>query len=190
MKERPILFSAPMVRSILAGNKTQTRRVMKPRPTYGKPWHGWVIDPDAMDIPIAMCPYGIPGDRLWVREPVGIHCRPEDGLEGYCVYRADFPDGPDVTFEPHWTPAMHMPRWASRITLEITGVRVQRLQEISDVDMRAEGIDFLLEPDGRPATHYNRQSFATLWDAINGKRAGCAWAADPWVWAVEFTQVR
>jgi hypothetical protein len=198
-----------MVRAILAGNKTQTRRVMKPQPwsipgtpyisdgwMWTKQGHGdgdglnWGINASmdkVSEVLAKYCPHGRPGDRLWVREPVGIHCRPEDGIEGYCVYRADFPDGPLVTFEPHWTPAMHMPRWASRITLEITGVRVQRLQDITEEDAIAEGMETI--PVGT-ATWSNRQSFATLWDQLNGKREGCAWENNPWVWAIKFLQYR
>ncbi len=187
MSERPILFSAPMVRAIIGGDKTQTRRVLKPQPSFGQPWHGWIVDPEMMDIPTAMCPHGITGDRLWVREAIGIHCRPEDGLEGYCVYRADFPDGPLASFEPGWTPSIHMPRWACRLVLEVGAVRVQRLQDITEADAKAEGME--RTPVGT-ATWSNRQSFAVLWDQLNGKREGCAWENNPWVWAIEFALYR
>ena len=117
MKERPILFSAPMVRAILAGTKTQTRRVVKLKPDYMETF---------LRLPnkVACCPYGQPGGRLWVRETFE-DC--ESALHSCVLYRAD-----GGTPGTKWTPSIHMPRWASRITLEITGVRVERLQDISE----------------------------------------------------------
>ncbi len=186
MKEHPIIFSAEMVRAILEGRKTQTRRVVK----FNKPFSnhsswpyvtkcvdgGWVWSDsqnfDASDPVEAgkQCPYGDPGDRLWVRESF---CRTG---AGETVYRAD-----NKTDQPYWTllkwkPSIHMPRWASRITLEITEVRVQRLQEISSDDVRAEGLD----PDPI-ASNY----FPYIWNFINSK-GGYSWESNPWVWAITF----
>ena len=150
MTERPILFSAPMVRAILAGTKTQTRRIIKCPAHYqieekddGKPWP-WMYDSERDRDHFMPCPYGEPGTRLWVREAfmhepadycweasVSIPCRPAS-----TVYRADFPDSKPGE---GWKPSIHMPRNLSRITLEIVDVRVERLQDISEADAIAEG---------------------------------------------------
>lgn len=189
MKTYPILFSGPMVRAILAGKKTQTRREARPQPAGGV--RASVFTPSGLeDIhgrPIRL-PYS-EGNRLWVRETVGLGERPVDGSQRTCVYRADFLDGPAAAGVQRWTPAIHMPRWASRLTLEITEVRLQRLQVISDADMAAEGIDCMVYADGAAATHYNRQAFAALWDKLNGQRAGCGWQDNPWVWAISFQRI-
>jgi len=198
MKERPILFSGPMVSAILAGQKTQTRRVMKPQPALGRPWHGWIVDPKSMDIPIAMCPYGIPGDRLWVRESFKFGRAPNDWPgQGIALFDSDASTAichPDLDrARYHWcrvyklVPAIHMPRWACRLVLEVVGVRVQRLQDITEADAAAEGMETI--PVGT-ATWSNRQSFSVLWNTINARREGCAWSEDPWVWVVEFRRVQ
>jgi hypothetical protein len=210
MKERPILFSAPMVRAILAGTKTQTRRVVKPRkdPDFGCHMAPCEIAGD--EHKARLCPYGQPGDRLWVRESF-IH-EPAD----YCweasvsipsrpastVYRADA-DDPNGG---RWSPSIHMPRWASRITLEVTGVRVERLQDISEVDAIAEGIErgagfpgwyrgplagdsASLQQAGRDfkiPTAFPHLAYRALWESINGPGS---WDANPWVWVVEFRRV-
>nr|WP_319802623.1 hypothetical protein [Marinobacter sp. EN3] len=143
------------------------------------------------------CPYGRPGDRLWVREtfqgPLVSYDRAQEFYEDrlkfespeYCEYRAD--GGPDPVFvdaddeERHgWKPSIHMPRWASRINLEITGVRVERLQDISEQDAKAEGV----EPAQCCDAHYH--GFSKLWQSINGPDS---WDANPWVWVVEFKRV-
>jgi hypothetical protein len=196
MKERPILFNAEMVRAILDGRKTQTRRIMKFVETNQPP-----TNPDkfiATDGFLATCPYGIPGDRLWVRET---WCAVADGPIGICpgiAYRVDnsiawrdtLPDGTTVynASKPQiwkWRPSIHMPRWASRITLEVVSVRVERVQDIGDTDALAEGIypitDSLSNCNG--ARYY----FQSLWDSINA--APHAWADNPWVWVVEFRKV-
>lgn len=209
MKERPILFSAPMVRAILAGTKTQTRRAVKPQPTHfnpvGVPRRA---RPDAPSSDVIRCPYGQPGDRLWVREAfmhepadycweasVSIPCRPAE-----TVYRADH-DGD--TRGAGWKPSIHMPRALSRITLEITGVRVERLQDISDTDCIAEGIErpedmskeaveaMDIWPIGAERECFNAlnqpvHQYRRLWERINGP---VSWAANPWVWAIEFRRV-
>ena len=159
MKERPIIFSAPMVRAILDGRKTQTRRVVKPQPVGGdrieRDGSGWVVgrmrDSENAWRPLP-CPFGQPGDGLWVRETwSGLHVfRNTAPLErksfvgdGYPYMREDvwyWADGePEYGDWERPRPSIHMPRWASRLTLEITGVRVERLQEISEADAEAEG---------------------------------------------------
>lgn len=196
IKERPILFSGPMVRAILEGRKTQTRRVVVPTMTTPRvaPLHmePWIIDgeqeTDEHGLPCwagyhpdypgeakwFSCPYGQPGDRLWVRETWNKQMI--DGAERV-AYRADIPNGHSFLY---WHPSIHMPRWASRITLELTGVRVERVQDITSEDARAEGVD---APDVLP-----RSKFATLWDSINAKR-GYGWETNCWVWVLEFKRL-
>lgn len=202
MKERPILFSAPMVRALLAGEKTQTRRVVKPQPFVSldaisgwaipvpKKCQGWARD--FLDIKgpniDAACPYGEVGDRLWVRETfmdlqgTGVEHRPDPlgPLHRY-AYQADTPPGSrgDEARKEYglkWKPSIHMPRAASRITLEVTGVRVERLQDISEADAAAEGVH--TDP-ACPAY----DAYQALWEQINGKGS---WDANPWVWVIDF----
>lgn len=169
MSEHPILFSGPMVRAILHGTKTQTRRALRPQPdrkldatvhydraTGGAMWASIHGDHGTH------CPYGKPGERLWVRETWR-------KAEGVLQYRAD-----PVTWGPtrKWTPAIHMPRVASRLTLEVTGVRVERLQDITERDAIDEG-------------ETGTSGYRLLWDDLNGKR-GLGWSTNPWVWVVEF----
>ena len=200
MKERPILFSAPMVRALLAGTKTQTRRAMKPQPTefVGGPGVTLQDGSPAPLIPLddsvepygreIACPYGKPGDRLWVRETWH---DASSSLHSCALYRAD---GIDLHWDK-WTPSIHMPRWASRITLEITSVRVERLQEISIEDAKAEGawgpddsiVQKVADYFGTDIFSANpRKAFQMLWESINGPDS---WAANPWVWAIEFRRV-
>lgn len=227
MKERPILFSGEMVRAILAGRKTQTRRVVKPQPSdtflasdVGM-YHPTFIDKDGEQYPGPVrfgaadenedfpFPYGIIGSHLWVRETWKPHCEGEISPEfplGTCIkYRAD---GTCIKPEnwtteqgqwceaqeesKNWKPSIFMPRYASRITLEIVAVRVERLQEINEADARAEGVEpGILCNDGMLATPMDaeeesratcRDSYEFLWDCING--AG-SWALNPWVWVIE-----
>jgi hypothetical protein len=242
-KERPILFSAPMVRALLEGRKTQTRRLIKDAPierggylctkliTFANEKQVRGIMPD-------ICPYGKHGDRLWVRETFAIEStaeydgmldegadsipgdardgRPtrrhvinadEDGAEvaaWYTVprYRATEPDTLLMIKEAEepedqmvWTPSIFMPRWASRITLEITEVRVQRLQDISEEDAKAEGCEpwefgpeQTMTSGERGADSPYRGGYACLWDEINGDKA--TWKSNPWVWAITFKVVR
>ena len=263
MKERPILFSGPMVRAILDGRKTQTRRfyTVATLPDGLKSYqqeelklidgvvHGRRADSQTWNVMVGgkgprgegnpeRCPYGQPGDRLWVREtyseqhPAAI---PEgrysiDGMAGIpgppgvtyrCVYRADgeplqiwrtadYPyystNGPKDDIDTkyptvtsnfsrggkaiHWTPSIFMPRWASRITLEVTGVRVERLREIGTNDCYEEGIERPAGPLlGSVVTERDnaRNAYRKLWDSINAKRA--PWSSNPWVWAVEFKKL-
>lgn len=215
MKERPILFSGPMVRALLDGSKTQTRRALKVQPTHfnpvGVPRR---VVPSGGPSDVIRCPYGETGDRLWVRETWQGPLLQEFEVDAdpdwhyashihqyqnpaHCEYAADGGPKPEYTdaddvMRQGWRPSIHMPRWASRITLEITSARVERLQDISEADALAEGI--VRQPDGghglADTTHYHhtdpRQSYFSLWEAINGPDS---WAANPWVWAIEFRRL-
>lgn len=225
MKERPILFSAPMVRAILAGTKTQTRRVLKPQPPpecgihymlgneswlpkeqrgplrhHWEAWHGPLFNNrpkrHLCGSHTVRCPFGVPGDRLYVKEATWIWCekcpngRTPKGRQKYrylpvgqhVVYCADHEKPTDrIDGNPsrlwRWKSARFMPRWASRITLEITDVCVQRVQEISSADAQAEGME--------SCTPYDQ--FRALWDSINGAKH--PWSSDSWVWCVSFKRV-
>jgi hypothetical protein len=169
-KERPILFSTPMVRALLAGTKTQTRRIVKPQPVTSG-------DRDTF-----LCPYGQPGDLLWVRETHYVASAGyRDGRDRVIWYRATEPEAPCS-----WTPSIHMPRWASRITLRITGVRVERLNDISNEDAAAEGWP---GPDEQNsiASAYPIAWYSRLWEQINGRSS---WERNPWVWVVSFERVQ
>lgn len=216
MKERPILFSGPMVRAILEGRKTQTRRIVKPQPF---PWkmeihRGELFVLDGGWRPFCKIPYGCPGDRLWVRETWGL-MNPRDTTDWLSDSIVGIPKSEileDYVLEhaanwqlPHesayWRPSIHMPRWASRITLEIESVRVERLQEITASDAIAEGIRVQKGKgmiDGEDCymmttnSGYMRgplgaiQAYKDLWQSINGPGS---WAANPWVWVVQFKRV-
>jgi hypothetical protein len=185
VKERPILFSGPMVRAILDGRKTQTRRIV--RGTIGERDGVAVLEGQTIEgnpAVLGQCQYGRPGDRLWVRETWS-----QPG--GRLHYRADEVDHGEVHV---WVPSIHMPRRYSRLSLEITEVRVQRLQEISEADARAEGAPVGEKlpgtVNGEPAEVMAldpRLAFLWLWDSINGKRA--PWSSNPWVWALTFKRV-
>lgn len=199
---KPILMSAPMVRALLDGRKTQTRRVMKPQPVLKTP-RNFVFPNDAPkqfqdgdDIREAS-PYGPPGMLLWVRETwCPVNDRPEGG-EFWVDYRAtpwddeSYPAGwhnePDHMEALRWRLSIHMPRWASRLTLEVTDVWAERVQDISPEGARAEGVEAtggeVALRDQRLTVH--QHAFANTWDAINAKR-GHGWDANPWVWAVAF----
>ena len=195
--ERPILFNGAMVRAILEGRKTQTRRVVKN--LEGRPANSWTLhraagcaDSWSSDSGwMGRCPYGQPGDRLWVREAFREALGFETEPLSFCRYKASDP----LADEHKWTPSIHMPRWASRILLEITAVRVERLQDISEADARAEGVTDggclnCGEPEpcacAQPAPDA-RDSFCRLWQSINGPGS---WADNPWVWIVEFKRVQ
>ncbi|MCA8195428.1 hypothetical protein [Burkholderia vietnamiensis] len=235
MKERPILFSGPMVRAILEGRKTQTRRMIKHQPPNDvslisvSRYHPTVIDRHGDEGPGdeifgafsddgewgCTSPFGEPSDRLWVRETWSAdfanhypHERLWYAADNDRRHDIDVRDGVRGIYSPEsrehvpfrWRPSIHMPRWASRITLEITAVRVERLQDISESDAIAEGIETFKtdDPDlqgmwrdysedgmasGNPVG-----SFLTLWDGINAAR-GHGWDANPWVWVVEFRRI-
>lgn len=201
MRELPILFTGPMVRAILAGNKLQTRR-MKALEYFSRPendpdgwWCARISDGFAYMVykqspheRAVRCPYGQPGDRLWVRETwaFGIHAmaaRRDD--EGPFVYAAD--GTAQGRLGDRWRPSIHMPRSACRLVVEITGMRVERLQAISEADACTEGIPSqgLQFYDGRPAAA--KDAFESMWGEINGL---ASWQANPWVWVLEFRRVR
>jgi hypothetical protein len=218
MTDRPIIFSAPMVRALLDGRKSQTRRVLKPQPalSYIVPCDerlGWFGDEEGecnFRVPYA------PGDRLYVREAHSLHCAhgqdfPRGGYDhgerwgpwsGLPIavspdktQVAYYREGFDRSGPPRWRPSIHMPRWASRLTLIVTDVRVQRLCSISEADAEAEGIEARLGyHDEDVFKNYGtgldfsgggaaRASFKTLWNSLHGPDA---WAANPWVVAVSF----
>lgn len=192
MTERPILFSAPMVRAILDGRKTQTRRVVKLWNPPELKTH--IIPPDLAYFPDfncyrSTCPYGQIGDRLWVRETLKLKSviDTKTGELGIAAYYAA--GGEHQAFmwngrrDVESIPSIHMPRWASRITLEITDVRVERLKDISTADAIAEGHDF------SSADEYAWNPYAwfkQLWQSINGPSS---WDANPWVWVIRFKRV-
>ena len=189
MKERPILFNGEMVRAVQGGSKTQTRRTagLKAVNRYPGLWSFWrekdgnfIFKPDdGFQTEYIKCPYGVPGDRLWVREAWAIRSTPElRGFTNYVIYHADT-EGVEMQF---WKSLEEMPRWASRITLEIVSVRVERVQYIKCKDITAEGID---EPCIRPRL----RKWITLWNSINEKK-GFGWDMNPWVWVVEFKEVK
>jgi hypothetical protein len=227
LNEHPILFSAEMVRAILDGRKTQTRRVITPQPEpcdIELPFSESVLEPswwsnyerwDGVaqqmvegDVKTRWwhCPYGRPGDRLWVRENwnalmAGSWTEHRNPTRGNCEVRYAASDRlADMTAKDRgyrWRPSIHMPRWASRITLEITAVRVERIQQISHEDGIAEGIDAWIDslPQEKRNGDVRAQSlslkqlaYSYLWDSINGKR-GFGWDKNPWVWVVEFKRV-
>lgn len=217
-KERPILFSGTMVRAILEGGKTQTRRVCKPAEkeslTYvvgiqdprdfgQRPLEvagsGWFGDEDG-DVEF-YCPYGRPGDRLWVRET---WAQPAALDPGPTVYRADYPACVPAGFENippaeaiTWKPSIHMPRALCRLSLEITGVRVERLNDCSEADAAAEGLmpyaiyggkvaSWKASAEAQAARESATEAYRDLWDQINGTGA---WDKNPWVWIVEFRRI-
>jgi len=224
VKEHPILFSAAMVRAILEGRKTQTRRIVNTQPangwefdgTYGRitskhPKRGKFgafirrgVGTDFPEWDLIPLRYGAPGDRLWVKETFA-----EVGTldPGFIVYRADYPECvPDglENIPPasaiKWKPSIYMPRCASRITLEITGIRVERLNDISEEDAIAEGVDHrecptyqspeqlehMIEFGSYAWTIDYRGGFKSLWESINGEDS---WGTNPWVWVIEFQRI-
>lgn len=231
IKERPILFSAPMVRAILEGRKTVTRRALNEQALknigYGVqlgechelPTEG-PLHPNSVGYYNDFCPYGHPGNRLWVRETFALLGN-EDGVcvdwndnlvkgderAAARIYRAsctigDYglwqipdkaewkPDTNELQHEGAWRPSIHMPRWASRILLEITDVRVERLQDITYEQAAAEGVhrgplrEWCASDEGGACHKYPVPAFRDLWQSVGGD-----WEANPWVWVVEFKQV-
>lgn len=224
VKERPILFSGPMVRAILEGRKTQTRRILKPQPTE-KPegrW-SWIVsssersetgkfqyswpDPDGNAFTIRgreqavryRCPYGRVGERLWVRETCWcdgctVYYTADSTYQSYSIEDRDTEERLQKLH--HYAngigekvPSIHMPRWASRITLEITGVRAERLNDISEADALAEGCDGNCQIGYIPAYQAGPCSyhFAQLWESINGVGS---WKLNPFVWVIEFKPIK
>lgn len=218
-RERPILFSAAMVRAVLAVTKTQTRRVAKIETVMGRdsimvPWRrdgkaDTFLLPEHAAAAADHCPYGQPGDQLWVREAW------RASLAFEITKPSDIPAGTPIHYEanqggalPRFNagklrPGMFMPRWASRLTLEVTSVRVERLQDISEADAIAEGVTtwrdewdtktaatmFLHGAQAAAATNdggVGQRLYHLLWEQINGPDS---WAANPWVWVVEFRRI-
>lgn len=207
MADRPILFSGPMVRALLEGRKTQTRRLIKPQPPEGlepvgrvlcsthKPDEGkwtWARGQSHMlrDPHRVRCLYGQPGDLLWVRETWGFN--PDfPAILGRSCFKAD----PGHEYDGiQWKPSIHMPRRLSRLTLRITDVRVERVNDITGLDAIAEGLVDLGVDGAR--WHWERnptmgyfapwRAYRALWDSINGPGS---WSANPWVWALTFEVV-
>lgn len=206
MAERPVIFSAPMVRAILEGRKTQTRRVLKVTTPVGErvlitsPYERAIVDLGQDDVARGEFHYlstdglsgpyrlpAAPGDLLWVRETWA------DPTDQVVVYRANWREDalargldniPETDRDVRWRPSIHMPRWASRITLRVTDVRVERLQDISEADAVAEGFIHSRDPSGDGTD--SRELFAMLWNAIHSP---AAWDANPWVAAISFERV-
>lgn len=231
MKERGMVFNSEMVRAILDGRKTQTRRIMKNQPAGDYPdtpalirsvdggfqWYGHYGESSIFN-----CPFGAVGDRIWVRETWGVvsHELDEDGriqpwspdrpataihempfgngyYSGHAIYAADgeFTWGDDDGYEDGrscWKPSIHMPRAACRTLLEVTGVRVERLNSISQEDAQAEGMELTgwrpsySDPDSGGEVWTPYDNFAQLWESIYGEGS---WKANPWVWAIEFKRI-
>lgn len=194
VKERPIIFGGEMVRAILDERKTQTRRVVMRQPPEDRPRHcwfdapiyGWTWDTEpTADWFKVRCPYGRPGDRLWVRETWATSIGTG---EQRVMYKAGKEGGYGEP-EYGWKSPIFMPRWASRITLEITDVRAERVQDTSIEDVLAEGIK---EVRGQHSGEHWREGtggeFVRLWDSINVKR-GFGWESNPWVWAITFKRI-
>lgn len=192
MKESPIIFSSKMVKAILEGRKTLTRRVIKPQPEPHE--QGWVWSKcEGMLVSntgqtylskiLSKCPYGQPGDRLWVKETF----RTTEIYETL-YYKADEPWNEGKEWS--WNSSRYMPRWASRITLEITNIRVERLQEISLTDVILEG--FIPSSETYQATEGNQKQtildWGRFWDSLSIKR-GFGWDINPWVWVIEFKKL-
>lgn len=187
MKERPILFSAPMVRALLEGRKTQTRRIMKYQPSETPDVFKSSLN-KSMSKPVMVAmwndgccifPHGMPGDGLWVRETFG-NIETLNG-DKEIVYRAD--GWKDNTGHFKWKPSIFMPRRASRILLEITEVRVERLHDITPLDAMAEGVEGKGKNKDIVPDNGWRMGYAGIWESING--AG-SWDANPWVWVITF----
>lgn len=220
--ERPILFSAPLVRALLAGTKTVTRRLIRPQP-QGHHWEN--LPPEARyrhyvgvmedgaglvcasvhhitvngresmeEDPPARCPFGVPGDRLWVREAwshdsetlEAARVRHEDMMGGDAIYYRATEENPDES-GLRWRPSIHMPRWASRIDLEVTEVRVERLQEITEHDAAREGVSDMVRVPGSIGES-TRAKFFYLWGEVHGIRVTRDY--NPWVWVVRFRRIR
>jgi hypothetical protein len=199
-RERPILFSRPMVRAIMRGDKVETRRVIRPQP-----WKGMIrVDPThlvAAKYAMDACPYGGPGDRLWVRETWA--SRFKRGSLKDVLYRASLPHN-STPISGKWRPSLLMPRRMARIILEITHVRAQRLHDMTEADARAEGVrerlgitDFC--PHWPDAVH-GLECFKQFWNHLNGQKVGGkkgwkgggpnSWDANPWVWAITFRRIK
>ena len=236
VRERPILFSGPMVRAILEGRKTQTRRPVKGEPQVRLldrvrgdfPFHkinacagihaarlnkhgavSVLADDRENELGVKpgefewLCPYGAPGDRLWVRETWRLQFTGRDTIWEFpdgATMKRDLPDDADThakrliqTGRGGWRPSIHMPRWASRLTLEVVRVRVERLDVISEADAIAEGVYPLPAGTDDDAEHFDasdhRTAYLSGWDSMYARKPELQWKANPWVWVVEFKRV-
>lgn len=217
-KEIPILFSTPMVQAILAGRKTMTRRVVKPQLPIGTKWHevydgelNYRIVDEKIVSTLCKCPYGKPGDLLWVRENWAARdCNTSTGVVKL-EYQASEGEYSNILLKKSvmilyaplrekkkWKPCIHLPKEAARIWLEVTDVRVERLQEVTDREAAAEGIEYVTspsmtvrgwrdyenaKPENGPNFYREVMSFRSLWSKINGPES---WEANSWVWVVSF----
>lgn len=195
IKEHPIIFSSESVRAILEGRKTQTRRVIKPQPTKplvyrtvkGRPELEYWYEPDNGEVGHAYdCPYGQVGNRLWVRETFRIN-KPDfknPKSPPLVEYRANSESA------RRWSSPLYMPRWASRITLEITEIWVERLQEITEGMAKCEGVGWERQDIGLRPVYFKsyKAKFIGLWDSLNAKR-GYGWETNPLVWVIGFKKV-
>lgn len=182
MKETGLMFKAPLVRAILEGRKTQTRRIAKPvrHPDLGNVYSpgALVLEHEPQHVINRACPYGKPGDRIYVRETFSQH--PDWGQLAFRADGEEFEDADGWLWEPKWMPSIHMPKELARIWLEITGVRVERLQEITPDNCIAEGA-WPVEQRELGRGHEAVSAFRELWESTGGD-----WAANPWVWVVDF----
>ena len=181
MKETGLMFKAPLVRAILEGRKTQTRRIAKPvrHPDLGNVYSPGALtrEHEPQHVINRACPYGQPGDRIYVRETFSQH--PEWGQLAFRADGEEFEDADGWLWEPKWQPSSHMPKDIARIWLEITGVRVERLQDISTEDCISEGLNTTLRE--YDAEVNLRDQFQELWESTGGD-----WDANPWVWVIDF----
>ena len=209
MKETGLMFKAPLVRAILSGQKTQDRRIAKDvkHPDLGNIYTpgALVMEREPQHVIERVCPYGKPGDRIYVRETFAHH--PQFPQLAFRADGEEFEDADGWLWEPKWTPAIHMKKKDARIWLEITGVRVERLQQITDADALAEGVD----RTNTSIPGYARERFQKRWESTTGRPALPAktnskrynrvkqwldthpdttgWAANPWVWVIDFKRI-
>lgn len=200
MRERPILFSTPMIKAIIDGRKTMTRRLLKKQPLDILPMNvpnQWITldvkEPEPHG-KVIKCRFGVPGDRLWVRETFSLI--EENGAQKI-IYRADYPEIDSLELEEcgytAWKPSIFLPHQYSRITLEITNIRVERLQEITEDEAGKEGIPECRKPqrDTCFLCPFEKElcnvGFSNLWDSINGKTY--PWSSNPWVWVIQFKKL-
>ncbi len=208
IKSSPILMSGPMVLATREGRKTMTRRIINPQPSYVDKDGRWYRMPSGgYSLNCYTCPYGKPGDRLWVREAFRYSLRGDESLKGYITgidYRSDglfkriqFDEWQINNYDAFKVrPSIHMPRWASRINLEITDIKVERVQDISFNDILSEGVNERLNKIGRdnlkkirpewPLETEVRYVWACLWDTINGSGA---WKRNDYVWAISYEEI-
>lgn len=190
MKQRPILFSTPMVQAILEGRKTQTRRIVKPQPIVGleniKDDIFFDTHTSGIEQKVFKCPYGKIGDVLWVRETFLEN-------DGEYYFKASMDDSDNKYLSGSWKPSIHMPKIAARIYLKITNVRVEKLQDISEQDSVNEGVEESSIDKGWYKNYVNNlltknaiRSFFSLWESINGNKS---LDNNPWVWLIEFERI-